>query len=450
MTLKLIISSLSLSFGVIGQTNPNQNDVRGPVNILSGGVIDGVVVKEELPIRSKIDYEHVREADYVWSKRVFSRIDERERINHVLFFPTDFINQDEYSFPKTRGEVDSNRYWLKHQERLSLWTIIEKHLLLGDLTLYKVRSEETPFNEDGYQFKYPLSKLTNDDFFINNKYREDLSKLLTFGKPGQFWTIDDPNNPGQQMPLKKGTNSTFQAWIDSLTIVSPGSKVDVQNNNQSLTVWDQLTIWSVDPKQRLKLENAWNQAKNLTPIRRPAEMRYITSPSICAYNIKEDWFFDKERSILDRRIIAIAPVAKYLYSDSGNADALDRFDAFLFKDVDGNLKTLAADPNDPTSVNLQPMNPSDGKIIEREMFWLYFPELRDVIVNYYVYNEKSDSQWMSFDDLFWKRKFSSTIYRVSDKFDREIEDYKYGVDALYEAERIKDDIRKWEIDVWNY
>jgi hypothetical protein len=39
---------------------------------------------------------------------------------------------------------------------------------------------------------------------------------------------------------------------------------------------------------------------------------------------------------------------------------------------------------------------------------------------------------------------------VSDKFDREIEDYKHGVDALYEAERIKDDIRKWEIDVWNY
>ncbi|MFY7943659.1 MAG: hypothetical protein ACOVNZ_03720 [Crocinitomicaceae bacterium] len=349
MTLKLIISSLSLSFGVICQTNNNQNDLRGPVNILSGGVIDGVVVKEELPIRSKIEYEHVREADYVWSKRVFSRIDERERINHVLFFPTDFINQDEYSLPKTRGEVDSNKYWLKHQERLSLWTIIEKHLFLGDLTLYKVRSEETPFNEDGYQFKYPLSKLTNDDFFINTKYREDLSKQLTFGKPGQFWTIDDPNNPGQKMPLKKGTNTTFQAWIDSLTIVTPTSKVDVQNNNQSLTVWDQLTIWSVDPKQRLKLENAWNQAKNLAPIRRPPEMRYITSSSICAYNIKEDWFFDKERSMLDRRIIAIAPVAKYLYSDSGNADPLDRFDAFLFKDVDGSLKTLAADPNDPTS-----------------------------------------------------------------------------------------------------
>jgi hypothetical protein len=57
---------------------------------------------------------------------------------------------------------------------------------------------------------------------------------------------------------------------------------------------------------------------------------------------------------------------------------------------------------------------------------------------------------MSMDDLFWKRKFNSTIYKVSDKFDREIQDYKYGVDALYEAERIKEEIRKWEHDVWNF
>jgi hypothetical protein len=57
---------------------------------------------------------------------------------------------------------------------------------------------------------------------------------------------------------------------------------------------------------------------------------------------------------------------------------------------------------------------------------------------------------MSFDDVFWKRKFTAQIYKVSDKFDRELEDFKYGVDALYEAEKIKDDMRKWEHDVWNY
>ncbi len=88
--------------------------------------------------------------------------------------------------------------------------------------------------------------------------------------------------------------------------------------------------------------------------------------------------------------------------------------------------------------------------VQIEMFWLYFPELRNVIVNYYTYNDKSDALWMSFDDLFWKRKFNAQIYRTSDKFDREIEDYRFGVDALREAEKIKGEIRKWEHDVWNY
>ena len=451
LTLKLTLYFLIISLGVFSQTN---NDMRGPVNILPGGVVDGVVLKEELPIRSKIEYEHVREADYVWSKRVFSRIDQREKINQVIFNPPDFINQDEYSFPKTREDIDNNKFWLRHQERLSLWTIIEKHLLLGDLTLFKIRSEETPFIEDGFQFKYPLTKVTPDDFFSNVKYREELSKLLTFGKPGTFWSIPDPNNPGQKMPIKKGTNATFQNWIDSLTIITATSLVPVQDNNQSLTVWDQLAIWAVDPISRKKLEDAWNETKNDAPLRLPPDLRFISSASICAYNIKEDWFFDKERSILDRRIIAIAPVAKYVYSDSaGSVDPLDRFDAFAFFDVDGQYKILKEEI-DPATLStqtiLKPIESSDGILIEREMFWLYFPELRDVIINYYVFSDNSDSQWMSFDDLFWKRKFSSTIYKVSDKFDREIEDYKYGVDALYEAERIKDDIRTWEIDVWNY
>ena len=31
-----------------------------------------------------------------------------------------------------------------------------------------------------------------------------------------------------------------------------------------------------------------------------------------------------------------------------------------------------------------------------------------------------------------------------------IEEYKYGVDALYEAERIKNEIRNWEMDLWEY
>ena len=60
---------LVLVFGVLvyGQNVPP----RGPYNTLEGGITDGIVIKDEVPIRSAVPYEHVRLADFVWSKRVF-------------------------------------------------------------------------------------------------------------------------------------------------------------------------------------------------------------------------------------------------------------------------------------------------------------------------------------------------------------------------------------------
>ncbi|NBW59832.1 MAG: gliding motility protein GldN, partial [Crocinitomicaceae bacterium] len=46
----------------------------GPQNFGSG-IIDGVVMKEAVITKAKVPYQYVREADYVWSKRVYSRID---------------------------------------------------------------------------------------------------------------------------------------------------------------------------------------------------------------------------------------------------------------------------------------------------------------------------------------------------------------------------------------
>jgi len=86
----------------------------------------------------------------------------------------------------------------------------------------------------------------------------------------------------------------------------------------------------------------------------------------------------------------------------------------------------------------------------QEMFWLYFPHCRFVFNNYFVYNEKNDAQWMSFDDLFWKRKFNAVIYKESNVHDREIESYRAGIDALYESESIKNEIRNIEHDIWSF
>jgi hypothetical protein len=396
--------------------------LRGPFNQPSNGVIDGVVIKEELPTRSIVPYQSVRAADYVWSRRLYSRIDAREKMNQILFLPFDsFDGSTDGSFYKpTKMEEVDDYSWNKDQSRWSLWTIIFRHVLLGDLTVYKVASDAYPALEDGYSLKYPIIQkpnLNRSDYFNDPSYRKEINGIISSNGVGEYLRLPMASEPLDTFDVIK-TNQTAQEYIDSM-VLSDSDYALLSGLDK-----DKFKFW-------------WDAANPSSILRKDPKILYLASNSIFGYNIKEDWFFDKQRSLLDRRIISIAPLARY--SVDLTSDLSERGDLLVYNKEGKSFKYENGEFIEYTD-NYE----------EREVFWLYFPELRNVIVNYFVYNEKSDAQWMSFDDLFWKRQFNAQIYKSSDKFDREIEDYKYGVDALYEAERLKDEIRKWEIDVWNY
>jgi hypothetical protein len=67
-----------------------------------------------------------------------------------------------------------------------------------------------------------------------------------------------------------------------------------------------------------------------------------------------------------------------------------------------------------------------------------------------VYNSKNDAERRTFEDIFWKRQFSSVAYKETNVFDRDIERYSKGIDALLESDRIKNDIFRWEHDLWHF
>jgi gliding motility associated protien GldN len=257
------------------------------------------------------------------------------------------INQPIY-FPF--DEYDASGNWQKNASRWSLWTILKTHILNGDLRVF------SPYNplqfdiRDGDQLKYPIDHAPGADFNSDSIYRNELFAYL--GALG-------PQSP------------------------TPCVTFDGQDSTRIL---DDGTIEFVYP---------------------PRDTVWYLSQDIIQYRIKDDWFFDKERSLMDVRILAIAPI---VYS----------------KDDQGQITGL------------------------RELFWLYFPHCRFVLNNYYVFNEHNDAQWMSFDDLFWKRRFTSVIYKESNVYDRSIEEYKTGVEALFEAEKVKEEIRTIEHDVWNF
>ena len=135
----------------------------------------------------------------------------------------------------------------------------------------------------------------------------------------------------------------------------------------------------------------------------------FNTQDVYKFRIKEDWFFDAKRSVLDVRILGICPVR----------DAID---------------------------------PQTGeKRGDEPLFWIYLPEAREIMVNAPVYNRQNDAMRMSYDDIFVRRFFSATIYKASNVHDRRIADnFPDGVDALLEAQRIKEQIRNFEHDLWEF
>jgi len=149
----------------------------------------------------------------------------------------------------------------------------------------------------------------------------------------------------------------------------------------------------------------------------PDEKVVLKSKDIKQYLVKEKWFFDKQHSTMQVRIVGIAPIKVY------NKE---------IRDPNGNI-TLSPE-------------------VTREIvFWIYFPEFRELFARFEVFNAFNDSQNVSFDDLIMQRRFASFIYAESNQFsNRFIPDYLTGDDILYEAERIKQSIFNFEHDLWEY
>lgn len=140
----------------------------------------------------------------------------------------------------------------------------------------------------------------------------------------------------------------------------------------------------------------------LNPV--PDTTKFLTS-EVKSYRVKEDWFFDKQRSVMDVRIIGICPVREY--------------------EKNGTLRITP-------------------------MFWIYFPEARFTFKNAEVYNKGNDAERRTYEDIFWKRKFSSYIYRESNVYQRSINEYTSSLETLLEADRIKDEMFNFEHDLWEY
>lgn len=127
--------------------------------------------------------------------------------------------------------------------------------------------------------------------------------------------------------------------------------------------------------------------------------------SVKRLRIKEDWYFDRQRSQMMVRIIALSPV--------------------MIKE-------------------------RNGEEITSPMFWISYPEARSLFAHSLVFNDYNSAMRLSYDEIFQKRLFDSYIYKEQNVYDRRISEYATGVDALLESERIKNQMQRFEEDLWEY
>jgi len=133
----------------------------------------------------------------------------------------------------------------------------------------------------------------------------------------------------------------------------------------------------------------------------------IDASMVTMFRVKEDVIFDRQRSVLEYRILGMCPV------------------------------------RDQTDDN--------GEWIGyRTDFWIYFPQARNILVKNEVYNRFNDGQRLTYDDWFFKRLFGSYVIKESNVYDRYINSYEAGLGALLESERIENKVFEFEHDLWEF
>jgi gliding motility associated protien GldN len=253
-------------------------------------VNDNVYVKENIPGKKPVPFPILREADIMWSQKIWQVIDCREKMNHQLYYPL--------------VDVDNRKS-------------------LISLLIYGINNEG-------------LTVYVDDEF--------------------------------KQLMTRDEVYQKFDALPDTQYVPDPNTGELVQKIIEGEIKFEQVT----------------------------------------KYELKEQWYFDKQHSMMRVRILGICPIRTWVDAETGQSR-------------------------------------------KSRTFWVYFDEARPLFAKQEIFNRNNDAQRISFDDIFWQRRFTSYIVRESNVYDnREILSYMQGVNNLMEAERIKQRLFEIEHDLWEF
>lgn len=202
----------------------------------------------------------------------------------------------------------------------------------------------------------------------HNNWRNFITVVLDGLRENKFIAYDAQNNPTDEFLVPMTYNQLIDRETDSV-------RRTLRRSYPPYDEYDTVIISRFDPTRVMRLR------------------------------VKEDWYFDKQRSQLMVRIVALCPVL---------------------------------------------MVERDGQEFTQPLFWISYDQARKVFARSQIFNRQNSAERRTFDEVFWKRMFDSYVYKEENVYDRTIGSYALGIDALLESERVKKEILNFEQNLWEY
>ena len=241
------------------------------------------------------------------------------------------------------------------------------------------------------------------------------------------WEIIDMNEKINQPfyhnadGLVTSNKSLYQILLDN---INNGKIKEVYDDEMFST---KLSPEQIQQRLKVTVETPWlidkkNAGEKLTPedIKAGTDIIETTTEKVKLLKIKGMWYVDRRDGQMKYRLLGIAAMGP---------DPL----MLAERTADGQM-----------------LGNKDELI---DLFWVFYPDAREVLANQIVFNGKNLSSDITYDDVLNARRFSSIIYKSDNGLGTgKISDYipQDAEEQLEESERIKAQILEMENDMWNY
>jgi len=369
-------------------------------------------------IGTPLKYSFIEDKDILRSMVVWEIIDMNDKINQPYYHNADgLVSQNKSLYQVLLDAVNNGKIKEVYQgddftARLTPEQIVSatSAVQVADYfsqTLNENKIEEGTANNLKKYFTSAINSTDTDISSIKAFYGSRLEDVLLYNDGSSPVTEETPVEETTTTKKGKKKKTTKKAAPKAVNI-APGTVL-------------------------VKLDGSWYKI-NRNDISSNVDKIVTGTEKVKALKLMGMWYVDKRDTQLRYRLLGIAAMGE-----------------------DPNAAKLRASQAAALAEAGQPVEAATGAAEDLiDLFWIYYPDARQVLTTNYIFNAKNSSSNISYDDVLNQRRFSSVIYKSDNGLGRGgsgIIDEYIPDDAdgqLDESDRIKAQILQMENDLWNY